>query len=85
MRYLRISKIYKFLLLIYWLFFRNCLAINKSNKKNFKFKWTLKYKQAFNNLKYYFITTLNFTYFNSDFKYIIKTDLFNYVLGGVLL
>ena len=26
-----------------------------------------------------------FTYFNPDFKYIVKIDLSNYVLGGVLL
>ena len=50
-----------------------------------KFKWTLKYKQAFNNLKYCFITALIFTYFNPDLKYIVKIDLSNYTLGGVLL
>ena len=44
-----------------------------------------KYEQAFNNLKYYFITALIFTYFNPNLKYIIKTDLSNYILGGVLL
>ena len=50
-----------------------------------KFKWTLKYKQAFNNLKYCFITALILTHFNPDFKYIVKTDLSDHVLGGVLL
>jgi hypothetical protein len=50
-----------------------------------KFKWTPRYKQAFNNLKYYFITALILTYFNLDFKCIVKIDSSNYVLGGVLL
>ena len=50
-----------------------------------KFKWTPKYKQAFNNLKHYFITTLIFIYFNPDLKYIIKTDLSDYILKRVLL
>ena len=54
-------------------------------KKNLKFKWTPKYKQAFNNLKYYFITALILTHFNPNFKYIIKIDLSNHILGGVLL
>ena len=54
-------------------------------KKNIKFKWIPKYKQAFNNLKYHFITALILTYFNSNFKYIVKTDSSNYILGGVLL
>ena len=49
-----------------------------------KFEWTLKYKQAFNNLKYYFITTLILTYFNFDFKCVIKIDLSDYILEGVL-
>ena len=53
-------------------------------KKNIKFKWIPKYKQAFNNLKYYFTITLILAHFNPDFKYIIKTDLSDYVLGGVL-
>jgi len=39
----------------------------------------MKYEQAFNNLKYYFITTPILTHFNLDFKYIIKIDFFNYV------
>ena len=46
---------------------------------------TSRYKQAFNNLKYYFITTLILVYFNPDLECIVKTDLFNYVLKGVLL
>jgi len=50
-----------------------------------KFKWTAKYKQAFNNLKHYFITTLILTYFNFNFKYIIKIDSSNHVLRRVLL
>ena len=50
-----------------------------------KFKWTPKCKQAFNNLKYHFITTLILTHFNPNLKYIIKTDLSNYILKGVLL
>ena len=49
-----------------------------------KFKQTLKYKQSFNNLKYYFITALILIYFNPDLKYVIKTNLSNHVLGGVL-
>ena len=43
-----------------------------------------KYKQAFNNLKYHFTTALILAHFNPDFKYIIKIDLSNYILGGVL-
>ena len=54
-------------------------------KKNIKFKWTPKYKQAFNNLKYYFITALILAHFNSDLEYIVKIDLSDHVLGGVLL
>ena len=50
-----------------------------------KFKLTPKYKQAFNNLKYHFITTLILVHFNPDFKYIVKIDLSDYVLEGVLL
>ena len=50
-----------------------------------KFKWTPKYKQAFNDLKCYFITILILTHFNPDFKYIIKINLSNYALRGVLL
>ena len=49
-----------------------------------KFKWTPKYKQAFNNLKCCFITTLILTHFNPNFKYIVKTNSSNYALGGVL-
>jgi hypothetical protein len=37
------------------------------------------------NRPYHFITTLILTYFNPDFKYIVKIDLSNYVLRGVLL
>ena len=37
-----------------------------------------KYKQAFNNLKYHFITAPIFTYFNLNLKYIIKINLSNY-------
>ena len=44
-----------------------------------------KYKQAFNDLKYCFITTLILAHFNLDFKYIVKTDSSDYTLGGVLL
>ena len=44
-----------------------------------------KYKQAYNNLKYYFITTLILTHFNPNLKYIIKTDSSDYVLKKVLL
>jgi len=50
-----------------------------------KFKWTTKCKQAFNNLKHCFITALILTYFNPNLKYIIKTDLLNYMLRGMLL
>jgi hypothetical protein len=50
-----------------------------------KFKWTLKCKQVFNNLKYCFTTALILTYFNPDLKCVIEIDLSNYVLGGVLL
>ena len=50
-----------------------------------KFKQIPKYKQAFNNLKHYFITALILAYFNFDLKYIVKIDLSNYTLGGVLL
>jgi hypothetical protein len=49
-----------------------------------KFKWILKYKQAFSDLKCYFITTLVFAYFDSDFKYVVETDLSDYMLKGVL-
>ena len=49
-----------------------------------KFKQTPRYKQAFNNLKYCFITTLIFAHFNPNFKYIVKIDLSDYILGGVL-
>jgi hypothetical protein len=44
-----------------------------------------RYKQAFNNLKYYFITALILTHFNPDFKCVVKTDSSNHVLGGILL
>ena len=54
-------------------------------KKILKFKQTPRCKQAFNNLKYYFITALILTHFNFNLEYIIKTDLSNYVLGEVLL
>ena len=47
--------------------------------------WPPKYKQAFNNLKRHFTTTLILTHFNPDLKYIIKTDSSNHALGGVLL
>ena len=50
-----------------------------------KFEWTPKYKQAFNNLKYYFITALILTYFNPDLKCVVEIDLSDYILGGVLL
>jgi hypothetical protein len=50
-----------------------------------KFKWTPKYKEAFNDLKYCFITALILTHFNPDFKCVIKTDSSNYALEGVLL
>jgi len=50
-----------------------------------KFKWTIKCKQVFNNLKYHFITTPILIYFNPNLKYIIKTDLSDYVLREVLL
>jgi len=50
-----------------------------------KFKWTTRYKQAFNNLKHRFITAPILTYFNLNLKYIIKTDSSNYALGEVLL
>jgi hypothetical protein len=43
------------------------------------------YTRYFNNLKYYFITTLILAYFDPNFKYIIKTDSSDHVLGGVLL
>ena len=36
-------------------------------------------------MKHHFITALILAHFNPDFEYIIKTDLSNYVLGGVLL
>ena len=49
-----------------------------------KFKWNPKYKLAFNNLKCRFITALILAYFNSNFKYVVKTDLSDYALGGVL-
>jgi len=49
-----------------------------------KFKWTAKCKQAFNNLKYCFITAPILTHFNFNFKCIIKIDSSNYALGGVL-
>jgi hypothetical protein len=49
-----------------------------------KFKWTLRCKQAFNNLKYCFITALILAHFDPNFKCVIKTDLSNYILGGVL-
>jgi hypothetical protein len=50
-----------------------------------KFEWTPGYKQAFNNLKYYFTTALILVHFNPDLKYVVKTDSSNHVLGGVLL
>ena len=43
-----------------------------------------KCEQAFNNLKYHFTTTLILAHFNFNLKCVIKTDLSNYVLGGVL-
>jgi hypothetical protein len=49
-----------------------------------KFKWTLKYKQAFNDLKYHFITALILVYFNPNLKCVVKINLSNYVLKGVL-
>ena len=54
-------------------------------KKNIKFKWTPRCKQAFNNLKYHFTTALIFAHFNPDFKYIVKIDSSDYILRGVLL
>ena len=39
---------------------------------------------SLNNLKYYFITALILTYFNFSLKYIVKIDLSDYVLKGVL-
>ena len=39
----------------------------------------------YNLYSYRHIITLIFTYFNSHFKYIIKIDLSDYMLGGVLL
>jgi hypothetical protein len=50
-----------------------------------KFKWTPGYKQAFNNLKYYFITALILTHFNPDLKCVIEINSSDYILGGVLL
>ena len=50
-----------------------------------KFKWILKCKQIFNNLKHRFITAPIFAHFNPDFKCVIEIDSSNYVLGGVLL
>ena len=41
-------------------------------------------ESAFNNIKYCFITTLILAYFNPNLKYIIKTDLSNYTLKGVV-
>jgi len=49
-----------------------------------KFKWTTKCEQAFNNLKYYFITALILAHFNPNLKYIVEIDLSDYTLGGVL-
>jgi len=49
-----------------------------------KFKWTTKYKQAFNNLKYRFTTTLILAHFNPNLECIVETDSSNYVLEGVL-
>ena len=49
-----------------------------------KFKWTAKCEQAFNNLKQRFITALILTYFNPNLKCVIKTDLSDYTLSGVL-
>ena len=50
-----------------------------------KFKQTPRCKQAFNNLKYHFITALILAHFNPDLKCVVEIDSFNYVLGGVLL
>jgi hypothetical protein len=50
-----------------------------------KFKWTPGCKQAFNNLKYCFITTSILTHFDFDLKCVIKIDSSDYTLGGVLL
>jgi hypothetical protein len=50
-----------------------------------KFKWTPRCKQAFNNLKYYFITALILTHFNPDLECVVKINSSNYMLGGVLL
>jgi hypothetical protein len=36
-------------------------------------------------LKYYFITALIFVYFNFNLKCVVKIDLSNHVLKGVLL
>jgi len=54
-------------------------------RKNLKFKWTTKYKQAFNNLKHYFITALILAHFDPNLKCIVKIDSSDYALGGVLL
>jgi len=50
-----------------------------------KFKWTARYEQAFNNLKHRFTTAPILAHFNFNFKYIIKIDLSDYALKGVLL
>jgi hypothetical protein len=50
-----------------------------------KFKWTPRCEQAFNNLKYCFITALILAHFDPDFKCVVETDSSDYVLGGVLL
>jgi len=49
-----------------------------------KFKWTARYKQAFNNLKQRFITAPILTHFDPNLECVIKIDSSNYALGGVL-
>ena len=49
-----------------------------------KFKWTTRCEQAFNDLKYRFITALILTHFDLNLKCIIKTDSSDHALGGVL-
>jgi len=50
-----------------------------------KFKWTTKCEQAFNDLKYCFMTALILAHFDPNLKYIIEIDSSDYALGGVLL
>jgi hypothetical protein len=50
-----------------------------------KIKWIPGCKQAFNNLKHYFITALILAYFDPDLKCVVEIDSSNHVLRGVLL